>query len=311
MDDGEVRPVGGRRARKVRVRFLTATDKNLEAAVANGTFDGPLLNRIRRYRIDLPTLAARREDIGSLFLHFLKGKLQATGELDRLAPRQADERPWLGAFDFLRIARAPYPGNLRDLDSLATEIVVDSRGKPFAVFGPGAEKILAVAPLAAPASPLAPVPRRAGQPTDDQIREALRHHRNNIAAAAKMLGISRTTLYDRARLDPSLLGPRAASSCHHGRRSRRMAAQAGVSAEMRRRCTPRRCAQAADAPVRSATTCPVKCPVTRSVQLNIPPRSGQIEGVISAESRRRPRGTAVAIEGCHAARTQIARSPLF
>jgi two-component system, NtrC family, nitrogen regulation response regulator GlnG len=205
LDTGEVRPLGGRRDRKVRVRLLTATDKDLEAAVASGSFDGPLLNRIRRYRIDLPTLAERREDIGSLFLHFLKKKLQATGELHRLARCQAGERPWLGAFDFVRIARAPYDGNLRDLDSLATEIAVDSRGKPFAVFGPGAEKILAGAPPSTPAAVVAPAARRPGQPTDEEIKAVLRQHNNNVAAAAKALGIHRSTLYERARLEPSLM----------------------------------------------------------------------------------------------------------
>jgi two-component system nitrogen regulation response regulator GlnG len=204
VQDGEVRPIGGGR-RKVRVRLLTATDKDLEAAIAAGTFHHPLFTRIRGYTIELPPLADRREDIGSLFLHFLKLKLQATGEMHRLAPRKKGERTWLGALDFVRIARAAYPGNVRDLETLVNEIVVDSRGKSLAVFGPRAEKILAQGPPAPRPKAGARLSRRAGQPTDEQIREALQQHNNTVAAAAKALGIHRSTIYERARLEPSLM----------------------------------------------------------------------------------------------------------
>jgi two-component system nitrogen regulation response regulator GlnG len=207
LQDGQVPTLGSGKHRHVRVRLLTATDKDLEAAVAAGTFHLPLFTRIRGYTIDLPALADRREDIGSLFLHFLKLKLKDTGELHQLAARNKDERSWLGALDFVRIARAAYPGNLRDLESLATEIAVDSRGKAHAVFGPRAESILAQGPLAPPPKTSVRMSRRAGQPTDEQIAEALLRHGNNGTAAAKELGISRTTLYARGELNPSLLRP--------------------------------------------------------------------------------------------------------
>jgi two-component system, NtrC family, nitrogen regulation response regulator GlnG len=202
--DGVVRPIGGGR-RKVRVRLLTATDKDLEAAVASGTFRAQLLTRIRGCRIDLPTLASRREDIGSLFLHFLKPRLEAASELHRLAACDPEKRPWLRASDFLPIARAAYPGNLRDLESLANEIVLHSRGKPYAVIGPSAQKIL-TADLPPSATTLAsPSPRRSGQPTTEAIRDALRRHHNNQSATAKDLGIGRTTLFERMQREPSLL----------------------------------------------------------------------------------------------------------
>jgi two-component system, NtrC family, nitrogen regulation response regulator GlnG len=204
VQDGVVRPIGGGR-RKVRVRLLTATDKDLEAAVASGTFRAQLLTRIRGCRIDLPTLASRREDIGSLFLHFLKPKLEAAGELHRLAACHPEKRPWLRGSDFLPIARAAYPGNLRDLESLANEVVLHSRGKPFAVIGPSAQKILTAELPPSAATPARPSPRRAGQPTTEAIRDALRRHHNNLSATAKDLGIGRTTLFERMRLEPSLL----------------------------------------------------------------------------------------------------------
>jgi two-component system, NtrC family, nitrogen regulation response regulator GlnG len=204
--DGVVRPIGGGR-RKVRVRLLTATDKDLEAAVASGTFRAQLLTRIRGCRIDLPTLASRREDIGSLFLHFLKPRLEAAGELHRLAacPPEKRQRPWLRASDFLPIARAAYPGNLRDLESLANEIVLHSRGKPYAVIGPSAQKILTAELPPSATTPAGPSPRRSGQPTTEAIRDALRRHHNNLSATVKDLGIGRTTLFERMQREPSLL----------------------------------------------------------------------------------------------------------
>jgi two-component system nitrogen regulation response regulator GlnG len=207
LDEKRVRPLGGRREheREVHVRLITATDKDLDAAVAAGTFDDALLNRIRGYRIDLPPLSERREDIGLLLLHFLKKKLAATGDLHRLTSVPVDERPWLGARDFMRIALAGYPGNLRDLDNLSNELAVDNRGKPFADMGPKVEEILArpSTPTPAPAAPA--TARRPGQPTDDEIRAAVRQSNNNLTAAARALGISRQTLNTRTRVDSTLL----------------------------------------------------------------------------------------------------------
>ena len=202
-----VRPLGGRREREreVKVRLIAATDKDLEAAVAAGSFDDALLNRIRGYRIDLPPLSERREDIGLLLLHFLKKKLAETGDLHRLTSVRIKERPWLGALDFMRIARAAYPGNLRDLDNLANELTIASRGKPFAILGAKVEEILARTSTST-APPPSPAPaRRTGQPTDDEIREAIRKNNNNLTAAARDLGISRQTLNTRTRVDATLL----------------------------------------------------------------------------------------------------------
>jgi two-component system nitrogen regulation response regulator GlnG len=105
----------------------------------------------------------------------------------------------------MRIARAGYPGNLRDLDNLANELVVDSRGKPFVTLGPRAEEILARTSASMAGSQSQAAARRPGQPSDDEIRDALRKHGNNVAPAARALGISRTTLYARTRSDATLL----------------------------------------------------------------------------------------------------------
>jgi DNA-binding NtrC family response regulator len=117
-----------------------------------------------------------------------------------------DEKPWLGARDFTRIARAAFPGNLRDLENLVNHLAVASRGKPFAILGAKAEEILArTSSKVPPPAPTATPARRPGQPTDDEIRVAVRRNNNNLTAAARDLGISRQTLNTRARVDATLM----------------------------------------------------------------------------------------------------------
>jgi DNA-binding NtrC family response regulator len=181
----------------VKVRVIAATDSDLEAAVARGTFSSALLNRFDAgYLIYLPPLAQRREDTGALFLHFLRDLLASTGELDRLEPRAAKERPWLYARDFGRIALAPFAGsNLRRLLAIARRVVISSRGQPFADLDAKFDKLVSVAELPAESE----TPRRPGQPTNRQLKDALDRNGYNLSAAARELLINRGTLYARAR----------------------------------------------------------------------------------------------------------------
>jgi two-component system nitrogen regulation response regulator GlnG len=201
LDEGEVRSLGGRRSRRVNVRVLAATDANLEMAVQQGRFAEQLLHRLSGYQIRLPALRERREDIGLLFLHFLRKALATTDELDSLETREAKHRPWLDARDFARIARSPFPGNVRRVRNIANQLVISSRGEPFAKFDDTVEDLLtsseSTTPGHAPGKPMRP-----GRVTDEDIREALRRHNYNFAATAASLGINRGTLYDRTRGNP-------------------------------------------------------------------------------------------------------------
>lgn len=199
---GQIRPVGSKRARVVKVRLLTATDADLEEAVRRGTFDHALFYRLKRYQITLPALADRREDIGSLFLHFLRELLAATGELDRLEPRDPKETPWLAATDVARIAAATFAGNLRGLRSIADRLVISARGQPFAHLDDAVEALLRGAELPAGAVPTQAT--KAGRPTDEQIRDALLRNNYVRTAAAKDLGIHRDTIYERLKANPTL-----------------------------------------------------------------------------------------------------------
>jgi two-component system nitrogen regulation response regulator GlnG len=195
LETGEIRPLGGTRARKVDVRVIAATDEKLEAAVEERRFSEPLFHRLSGYQIRLPPLRERREDIGALLLHFLRRELVAVGAADQLAVRDLSERPWLEPADVAQIALGELRGNVRALRNLARQLVISNRGARHARLDAVVASMLATESAPVPAA-------RTGKVTDDDIQAALKLHNFNFAAAADDLGINRTTLYDRIRKNP-------------------------------------------------------------------------------------------------------------
>ena len=68
LETGEVFPVGSQRAHRLDVRWIAATDADLEERVREGSFKKSLLHRLAAYEIWLPPLRQRRDDIGRLFV---------------------------------------------------------------------------------------------------------------------------------------------------------------------------------------------------------------------------------------------------
>jgi two-component system, NtrC family, nitrogen regulation response regulator GlnG len=206
LETGEYRPLGSTRNRRAEVRLLCATDANLEAAAAEGRFSDPLLHRISRFQIRLPPLRQRREDIAPLLLHFLRRSLSEVGENDRLSPRPLSAPAWLQAEDVARIALDDLRGNVRAIKNVASQLVISNRGQPHAVFDKDAQALLSGSLME-----LAQRGRgRQPKVTDEQMRQALKRHGNNFAAAAADLGINRATIYERMAKHPK--GIRTASS---------------------------------------------------------------------------------------------------
>lgn len=79
LQEGEIKPVGDNIVRKVDVRILAATNKNLMQEVQNGNFREDLFYRLNVLKLDLPPLRDRREDIPLLALHFLRKHTAQTG----------------------------------------------------------------------------------------------------------------------------------------------------------------------------------------------------------------------------------------
>ncbi|HWP18832.1 MAG: sigma 54-interacting transcriptional regulator [Pseudomonadota bacterium] len=112
LQERSVRPVGASLSVPVDVRIISATHRNLEAAMAEGQFREDLYYRLNVVSLTLPTLAERREDIPLLANHFL-GKLAVKygKELNGFAP------------DALKaLATAPWPGNVRQLYNVVEQV---------------------------------------------------------------------------------------------------------------------------------------------------------------------------------------------
>ncbi|MEP0548019.1 MAG: sigma-54 dependent transcriptional regulator [Rhodothermales bacterium] len=110
--------VGESQPRKVDVRVITATNRNLEAAMREGTFREDLYYRLNGVRLRLPPLRERPDDVPLLVTHFAA----------RAAERYGDAVPEVGA-EAMRALRAyAWPGNVRELENVVERAVLLARG---------------------------------------------------------------------------------------------------------------------------------------------------------------------------------------
>lgn len=174
---GEVQPVGSARSLVVDVRFVAATNKQLEQEVAAGRFRGDLFFRLNAVVLEVPPLRERRGDIPLLFHHFLK----------RECSRQDLDEPALedGVEDAL--VRFRWPGNVRQLENEAFRALAlagEGRVIRLSHLSPALREDAADEPAL---RPLAELERRA-------VYEHLRRAKGNKSQAARTLGISREGL---------------------------------------------------------------------------------------------------------------------
>jgi len=198
--------VGESTPRKADARIIAATHVDLKQAVQQGRFRDDLFYRLRVVPIEIPPLRERRGDVEPLATHLLARVSARQGRALRFSP------------DALRVLLdCPWPGNVRELenaleyavavckgqtvlpDDLPTEVVLASRQPASA---PKAERLKALDPSPAPAEKPDDAPERYRLPprsADTELLRALERNRWNRAAAAKELGISRSTLWRRVR----------------------------------------------------------------------------------------------------------------
>lgn len=165
LETGELQTLGSARRRKVDVRILAATDADLETAIAAQRFRAPLLHRLSGFEIVLPPLRRRREDIGRLLLAFLRQELDAVGEAWRLQPREG-AKPWLNAAVVARLARAQWPGNVRQLRNIARQLMIHNRGGERLLMPPKLLQRLGESPAVLETS-VSPESQVASPPADD------------------------------------------------------------------------------------------------------------------------------------------------
>ncbi len=114
LDQGEVRPVGGTQVKKVNVRLIAATNKNLEHGVQDGWFREDLYYRLNVFSIDLPPLRERPESIPILARHFLE---KARKKLNKRLTGIEDR-----AVTAMRHYR--WPGNIREMQNIIERAAV-------------------------------------------------------------------------------------------------------------------------------------------------------------------------------------------
>jgi two-component system response regulator AtoC len=215
LQDRQIERLGGTTIIKVDVRVVAATHRDLESMVERQQFRLDLFYRLNVVPLWLPPLRARREDVDILVQHFCRVLGAANG------------KPQIGiepsAVKLLRGQR--WPGNVRQLQNFIERLVVLSRGPLISEEEVRAElsqqvrfstepgsslqlPLIAETPASGPGSAASPALEHSALPTailplDVQLREtekkalerALRFAKQNRSLAARLLGVSRSTLY--------------------------------------------------------------------------------------------------------------------
>ena len=184
LQEGEVRPVGEERPRKVDVRLLAATHRDLREMVGRGAFREDLYYRLAVVHLRVPPLRDRPEDVPVLARHFLARAADRFGVAHLRVPEAL----------FSMLLAHSWPGNVRELENAIETLVALSEG---------GELDLSHLPAAgaAPRSEPATMALRPRVEAYERglVVEALRAARGSRTEAARALGISRVTLHDKLR----------------------------------------------------------------------------------------------------------------
>jgi transcriptional regulator with PAS, ATPase and Fis domain len=181
LEDGVVRRVGENRSRHVDVRILSATTKDLSGEVESGRFRRDLYYRLKGVVVRVPSLRERCGDVELLVDHFLDVYNERDGKGVKLgedARRALLEYGW--------------PGNVRELKHVVEAVVVSARDGEVV----GEAKVAEF--LEASGSGVRQI-SGTDEAEDREIKQALEACGGNKAEAARLLGISRKTLYRRMK----------------------------------------------------------------------------------------------------------------
>ncbi len=180
LQERVIERIGGRQPIAVNTRIVCATHQDLEAMIAGGRFREDLYYRLAEIVVKIPSLAERSGDSVLLARHFV----------NRFSRELKAGVQSLAADALAAIDAYAWPGNVRELENRIKRAVIMADAK-----------ILTVADLDLPRSaeeqPCAINLRSAREVADRRaIRQAMSRTDNNISGAAKLLGVSRPTLYD-------------------------------------------------------------------------------------------------------------------
>ena len=191
VEYGEVQRVGATEPRRVEVRVITATNRNLLEEVRAGRFRQDLYYRLNIIEIPLPPLRERREDIPYLCASFVK----------EFAGRFGKSITGVSAGAERLLLNAPWPGNIRELRNTLERACMLSEGRMLserevlvALGGATPAQVAPTAETVVPASRRIPTEAVVGLDRG-QVEQALQKVGGNKSAAARMLGVSRRSFY--------------------------------------------------------------------------------------------------------------------
>ena len=193
LQEREIRPVGSDQAIPIDVRVIAATNKDLGKEVREGRFRGDLYYRLHVIPIHVPPLRERRSDIPILVEHFLA----------RLAVTHGVARKRMSESAVVRLWEYDWPGNVRELENLLERTVILSESDEIELdeLPPALRSIGGIRNLPEPTVSEQGLDfNRVVEAFEDRlIGEALRRTHGNKQAAAKLLGLKRTTLVAKLR----------------------------------------------------------------------------------------------------------------
>jgi DNA-binding NtrC family response regulator len=186
VQEGVIEPLGTNQPVKVDVRIVSATNRDLKAAIAEGRFRADLFYRLNVVGLHLPPLRDRAGDFPLLINHFLAKRLDGR------------KLPEISLKAWQALTHYPFPGNIRELAHAMEHAAILSRGKTIEMEHLP-DDIVAVAKSASPnetVTPLAAVMKKAER---EHLLKALAVAGGRKARAAELLGISRKNLWEKLR----------------------------------------------------------------------------------------------------------------
>lgn len=190
IEHGSFQRIGSNDTIKVDARIVSATNRDLEEMVAKGQFRGDLLYRLKVFRVDVPPLRRRRDDLPLLVEYFCQKHVRSGASNPSLSPEA-----------WAVLASCDFPGNVRELEHAIRHALAFSRGGDIEVAHLPAEL--------RGAAPVPPIRRRPAPPADGVVPlssavdafehqylcQTLERTEGNRSRAARLLGISRKSLW--------------------------------------------------------------------------------------------------------------------
>ena len=183
LENGEIQPVGSFERKKVPVRIIAATNKNLEAMVDRGSFRKDLYYRLNVVIIDLPPLRERKGDIGILAYHFLKQySAQNNKNINRISQevlRLLEDYSW--------------PGNVRELENIIERATLFEVSQD--ITKDSLPPALTMPTIVSDSKSFPKDIKSLEQLSKKHIIKVLETTNQNKTRASKLLGIDRSTLW--------------------------------------------------------------------------------------------------------------------